>query len=120
MDRVSAATTIAQLLVKPCTDSLPFLLDDGGKCDSWLVFLGCIPVAAPEGSIGVSSPGPAWAARAGEEDDGGCSHSHQVSSHIQKSGKSLLTGTFTQAGFSTPTGDSAAFPTVWKIYWFLV
>lgn len=53
-----------------------------------------------------------WAAGAGEEEDGGCSHSHQVSSHMQKSGKSLLTGTFTQAGFSTSTGDSAAFPTV--------
>lgn len=60
------------------------------------------------------SPGPAWAARAGEEDDGGCSHSHPVGpllTHIQKSGRSLLAGTFTQAGFSTPTGDSVAFPT---------
>lgn len=42
------------------------------------------PVAAPQGSMGVSqvwhSPGPAWAAPAGEEDDGGKSleHSHRL------------------------------------------
>lgn len=38
MGRVSAATTIDQLLLKPCTDFLPCPLHDGGKGDSWCVF----------------------------------------------------------------------------------
>lgn len=102
MGPVSAATTIHQLLSKPCTDFLPSPLDDGGKGDSWCVFWLSIPVAAPQGSMGVShvwhSPGPAWAARAGEEDDGGRSR-NQASP-------------CSQAGSSTSTGDSVAFPTV--------
>lgn len=63
-----------------------------------------------------------------------CPHLGQPEQHVQvrrrmvavvthtkwQSGKSLLTGTFTRAGFSTSTGDSAAFPTVWRISWFLV
>lgn len=40
MGRVSAATTIDQLLFKPCIDALPSPLDDGGKGDSWLVLWG--------------------------------------------------------------------------------
>lgn len=94
-------------------DFLPSPLDYGGKGDSrrvfWDVFLWQHP-------MGVShvwhSPGPACA---GEEDDAGCSHSHQARpllTHPQKSVESLLTGTSPQAGFSTPTGDSVAFPTV--------
>lgn len=74
-------------------------------------FLGYIPVAAPKGSVVCGTPGPAWAAGAGEEDDGGCSHSHQVGPPLSRN-QSLLTGTFTQAAFSTSTGDSVVFPAV--------
>lgn len=41
-DGIRAATTIAQLLLKPCTDFLPSPLGDGGKGELLVWFLGCI------------------------------------------------------------------------------
>lgn len=49
MGRVGAATTTDQLLLKPCTDFLPSPLDDGGKGDSWYVFLGVYSCGSTQG-----------------------------------------------------------------------
>lgn len=113
MGRVSAATTIAQLLLQPCTDFLPSPLGDGGKGDSWCVFLGCIPVAAPKGSMvcGTHLGQPEQQVRRRRMEDGGCSHSHQVGRPTSRN-QPLLTGTPPQAAFSTCTGDSVVFPAV--------
>lgn len=85
-----------QLPLKPCTDSLPSPLMMVEKVTLG-VFFGINSSCSSRGFRGcVPRVTVTWAG-AGEEDEGGCSHSHQVGpllTRVQKSGNSLLTGAF--------------------------